>query len=109
MYTYHIVPRRDDGFHVEIAREEGDDAVWDDLAVFGQDATKVAYHRRVVAYFEPRADGHLVTPSGDHLERCVECVRTFVKDRMIWFDRCRLSCQRDGKQHRVRSFPWLRR
>ena len=65
--AHHVVPRRDDGFHVEIAREEGDDAVWDNLAVFDQDATKVAYHRRVVAYFEPRADGHLVATAGNDL------------------------------------------
>ena len=65
--AYHVIPRRDDALHVQIAGEEGHDAVRHDLAVFNEDASKVPYHRGVVSDLEPRADGHLVTATRNDL------------------------------------------
>ena len=65
--TYHIIPRSHYTLHIQITWEESDDAIWDDLAVFDEDATKVTYNRWIVPDFEPGADGHLVAPSCDNL------------------------------------------
>ena len=65
--AYHVIPRRDDALHVQIAGEEGDDAVRHDLAVLNEDTAKVTYHRRVVSNLETGANRDLVAPSCDDL------------------------------------------
>ena len=65
--TDHVVPRSDDALHVQVAREERDDAVRHDLGVLDEDATKVAHDRRVISDFEPRANVDLIATAGDDL------------------------------------------
>lgn len=67
--THHVVPRGDDGLHVQVAREERDDAVRHDLAVLDEDAPEVAHDRGVVPHLEPRADRDLVAPARDDLRQ----------------------------------------
>ena len=75
--TDHVVPRSDDALHVQVAREERDDAVRDDLAVLNEDAPEVAHHRGVVADFEARADRDLVAAARDDLP-CGRAIRQSV-------------------------------
>ena len=62
--AYHVVPGRNDGLHVEIAREERNDAIRYNLAIFHQDTSKIPNNGWVVSYFKARADGDLITASG---------------------------------------------
>ena len=64
--TYHVVPCRNNGLHIEIAREECDDAIGHNLTVLHQNASKIPNNGGVVSYLEARADGNLITaPSYD--------------------------------------------
>ena len=65
--TNHVVPRGNNRFHVEVAGEERNDAVWDDLGVFDEDTAEIANHCRVIANFEPRADSDLVAAARNDL------------------------------------------
>ena len=65
--AYHVIPRRDDALHVQIAGEESHDAVRHDLAVFDEDAAEIAHDGRVVSDLEPGADRDLVATTGDDL------------------------------------------
>jgi len=62
--AYHVIPGRNDGLHVEVAREERNDTIRYNLAIFHQDSSKISNNGRVVSYFEARADGDLITASG---------------------------------------------
>jgi len=62
--AYHVVPGRNDGLHVEIAREECNNAIRHNLAIFHQDSSKISDNGWVVSYFKARADGDLITASG---------------------------------------------
>ena len=62
--AYHVVPGRNDGLHVEITREERNDAIRYNLAIFHQDSSKIPNNGWVVSYFKARADGDLITASG---------------------------------------------
>lgn len=67
----HIVPRRNDRFHVQITREESRNAIRDDFAVFDKYGSKVPDNRRVISDFEPGTDCYLVTAACDDLEEKV--------------------------------------
>ena len=62
--AYHVIPGRDDRFHVKIAREERNDTIRYNLAIFHQDCSKIPNNGWVVSYFKARADGDLITASG---------------------------------------------
>ena len=59
----HIVPRCDDAFHIEVAREERYDSIRHGFAVLDEDAAEVTYNRWIVPDLKPRANGHLVASS----------------------------------------------
>ena len=61
--AYHVIPGRNNGLHVEIAREERNDPIRYDLAIFHQDASEIPNNGWVVSYLEARADGNLITAS----------------------------------------------
>jgi hypothetical protein len=65
--AHHFVPGRNDGLHVEVAREERDDAVRYNFAIFHQDTSKIPDNRWVVSYLKARADGDLIAASGYNL------------------------------------------
>ena len=65
--AYHFVPGRNDGLHVEVAREERNDAVRYNFAIFHQDTSKIPDNRWVVSYLKARADGDLIAASGYNL------------------------------------------
>jgi hypothetical protein len=66
--TYHIIPGRNNGLHIEVAREECNDPIRYNLAIFHQDTPKVPNHGWIVSYLETRADGNLITASGYDLK-----------------------------------------
>lgn len=70
--TYHVVPCRNDGFHIEVAREECDDPIGHDLTVFHQNASKISNDGGVVSYLEARADGNLITASSYDLSSYIQ-------------------------------------
>lgn len=63
---YHVVPRGNDGLHVQVTGEEGHDAVGHDLTVLDQDAPKVPDNARIVPDLEPAADRDLIRPTRDN-------------------------------------------
>jgi len=65
--TDHLVPGTDDALHVEVAREEGDDAVGYRSGVLDEEGAEVAHDGRVVAHLEPRRDLDLVRAARDDL------------------------------------------
>ena len=67
--SYHIVPSCHDRFHVEIAREECNNAIRDNFTVFDKDAPKVADNGWIISDFETRADGNLVASTRDDLKQ----------------------------------------
>lgn len=67
--AYHVVPSSNDGLHIQITRKEGDNSIWDDLAVFDKDAPEVANHCGVIADLEARAHSDLITSSCYDLDR----------------------------------------
>lgn len=82
--AHHLVPRTDDALHVEVAREESDDAVWDRSGVLDEERAKVAHDGRVVAHLESRRDLDLVRATRDDLyarrERSGLCPKRTGKD-----------------------------
>lgn len=81
--THHIVPSGNNTLHVQITGKECHYSVWDNLAVFYEDATEVADHCRIVPDFEARANRDLITStSNDLLQR--KSVRDLIRrDDMI--------------------------
>ena len=61
----HALPHADDGFHVEVGREEDDEAVGGDFAEFVQECAVVADHAGVVSNREARGDGGLIRAASD--------------------------------------------
>lgn len=59
----HVVPRRHDRLHVQIAGEEGNDAIRNNLAVLNEDAPEIPHHGRVIPNFKAGANGNLIAPS----------------------------------------------
>jgi hypothetical protein len=69
--THHIIPGCHYRFHVEITWEESDYTIGDNLAIFHEDASKISNDRWIISDFEPRANGHLITATGnDLLKKC---------------------------------------
>jgi hypothetical protein len=66
--SYHVIPCRNNGLHVEVAREECNDPVGYNLAIFHQDTSKIPNNGWVISYLEARADGNLITTSGYDLK-----------------------------------------
>ena len=62
--AYHVIPGRDDRFHVEVAREEGNDAIRNNLAIFHQYSSEIPHNGGVVSHLEARANGNLITTTG---------------------------------------------
>ena len=62
--AYHFIPGRNDGFHVEVAREERNDAVRYNFAIFHQDTPEIPNNRWVVSYLKSRANSDLIAASG---------------------------------------------
>lgn len=65
--TCHVIPRCDDRLHVQIAWEEGHHAIWDNLAIFDEDASEVPYHGRIISDFKAGANGDLIAPACNDL------------------------------------------
>lgn len=61
----HALPHADDGFHVEVRREEDDEAVRGDFRELGEQGAVVADDAWFVADLEGGGDGLLVGASGD--------------------------------------------
>ena len=68
----HVIPGRNNGLHVEVAREECNDPIRYNLAIFHQDTPKVPNHSWIVSYLEARADGNLITASGYDLSLMIK-------------------------------------
>jgi hypothetical protein len=66
--TYHVVPGRNNGFHVEVAREEGNNPIGHNLTILHQDTSEIPNNGWVVSHLEARADGNLITASGYDLK-----------------------------------------
>jgi hypothetical protein len=65
--VYHVIPGRNDGLHVEVAWEKRDDPIRYNLAVFHQDTSKIPNYGWVIPHLEARANGNLITASGNDL------------------------------------------
>lgn len=59
------MPHADDGFHVEVRREEDDDPIRGDLRKGEEEAAVIAYDSGLVANLKARRDGGLVAAAGD--------------------------------------------
>ena len=79
----HVVPRGDNRFHVKVTREECNNTIRNDLAVFNEDAAEVPYNGWVVSDLEPRAYGHLVASTRNHLQRPSESMSALPPARRL--------------------------
>ena len=61
----HALPHGDDGLHVEVGREENDDAIGGDFGEFHEEATVVADDARFVTDLEAGGDSGLIGATGD--------------------------------------------
>jgi len=95
--THHIVPCSNDGFHVQVTREEGHDAIRDNLAVFNEDASKISNNRRIIPDFKAWTDGNLVTATSNDLNHAWWQVMKTQKKTCTNQRKERISCHR----HRV--------
>lgn len=62
---FHALPHADDGLHVEVRREEDNEAVWRDFREFCQQGTVVADDAGFVADLEAGGNGRLIGAAGD--------------------------------------------
>jgi hypothetical protein len=60
---HHVIPGRDNWFHIQVARKESYNAIWDYFAIFDQNAAEVTDDSWVISDFKPRTDCYLVTTS----------------------------------------------
>lgn len=63
----HVVPRRHDRLHVKITWEESHYAVWYNLAIFDQDAAKIADDSRVIPDFKTGTNSDLIASTSNDL------------------------------------------
>ena len=66
-HPYHIVPSSYDGFHIQVAGKESDNAIRYNLAVLHKDRPEVPHDSGIVANLESRTYGYLVATPRDNL------------------------------------------
>lgn len=65
--THHVIPSGNNGFHVQVTRKKGNNAIRDNLTIFNEDAAKIPNDCRIIPDFKSRTDGNLVTATSNDL------------------------------------------